>query len=205
MYHIKETVVVEGVYDKIKLSRFLQGIIFVTNGFCIFSRPDKMTALKNLAQKTGVVIFTDSDTAGFKIRNYIKQALPQEQVKHAYIPELHGKEKRKNKAGAEGLLGVEGVSEQVLLDALLQAGCCIDGTAQQTKPGRKLSKADFFADGFSGRTNSRALRDAFAKELGLPTKVSANMLLSVANRLLTYEEYREIIQSLQENTDIFSE
>lgn len=204
MYHIEETIVVEGIYDKIKLSRFLEGIIFVTGGFCIFSRPDKMAALKQLAQKTGIVIFTDSDAAGFKIRNYIKQAIPEQQVKHAYIPEVAGKEKRKSKAGAEGLLGVEGISEKILLDALVQAGCRINGVAQQAKPGRKLSKADFYADGFSGGTNSRARRDAFARELGLPTKLSSNMLLSVANRLLTYEEYCEIIQTLRENTDIFS-
>ncbi len=129
MYQIKESIIVEGVYDKIKLSRFIDGIIFPTNGFRVFTDADILKTIKLLADKTGIVIFTDSDSAGFKIRNYIKQSLPENKVKHAYIPDVKGKERRKTMTGKEGLLGVEGMGEDVILNALRQAGCSINGTA----------------------------------------------------------------------------
>ena len=120
MYKIKETIVVEGIYDKIKLSRFIDAVII------------------------GIVILTDSDSAGFKIRNYIKQSLPKEKVKHAYVPDVHGKEKRKREPGKEGLLGVEGIKDDIILDSLKKAGCTIDGSATAVKEGREITKADLY-------------------------------------------------------------
>ncbi len=195
MYKIKETIIVEGVYDKIKLSRFIDGVIIQTNGFSIFKSKALMQSIKTLAEKTGVVILTDSDSAGFQIRNYIKQALPGDKVLHAYIPDIKGKEKRKQTAGKEGLLGVEGIDEDIIIEALKTAGCTLDGDKTSQKKGREITKADLFRLGLSGGNNSHELRDKLSKELGLPSKISANMLLDVINRLLTYEELCEIVQN----------
>ncbi len=198
MYKIKEAVIVEGVYDKIKLSGFLDGIIFVTGGFSVFSGTKKLETIKTLARDFGVVILTDSDSAGFKIRNYIKQALPEECVKHAYIPDIAGKEKRKTKPGKEGLLGVEGVSPDIIIKALKDAGCEIDGHAETRKSSRPITKADLYLLGLSGDENSVQKRHTLANSLGMPSKISANMLLSVLNRLMTYDELVNLLHELFE-------
>lgn len=200
MYRIKEAVIVEGVYDKIKLSRFLDGVIFVTNGFSVFKKNGRLETIKRLAETTGIVILTDSDSAGFKIRNYIKQALPPEQVKHAYIPDIRGKEKRKLHPGKEGLLGVEGVSEDIILNALRAAGCVIDGSSSESAPGRTITKADLYELGLFGGPGSSRLRQQLAAELSLPAKISSNMLLSILNRLVTYEELKELAEQLNKET-----
>lgn len=199
MYQIKESIIVEGVYDKIKISRFIDGIIFTTNGFGIFSNKKMMQSIKTLAEKTGIVILTDSDSAGFKIRNYIKQAIPENQVKHAYIPDVYGKEKRKTQAGKEGLLGVEGIKEDIILDALIKAGCTINGNKNEKKVSREITKTDLYLDGFSGGENSSMLRKKMAELLGLPSKISANMLLEVINRLLDHDEYIQIVQNIKDD------
>lgn len=196
MYKIKETIIVEGVYDKIKLSRFIDGVIITTNGFSVFKSEALRKSIKTLAEKTGVVILTDSDSAGFQIRNYIKQSLPSDKVLHAYIPDVHGKEKRKQKPGKEGLMGVEGVDDDIIIDALKKAGCTLDGDKTTGQKGRKITKADMFRLGLSGGEKSREMRDMLSKELGLPAKISANMLLDVINRLLDYEELCEIVQNI---------
>lgn len=198
MYKIKETIIVEGTYDKIKLSGFIDGVIFTTNGFGIFARRDILKSIKTMAEKTGIVILTDSDTAGFKIRSFVKQYIPEKYVKHAYIPEIKGKEKRKQRAGKEGLLGVEGISEDIIINALKKAGCTIDGVSENAKSARAVTKADFFSFGLSGGANSSSLRRQLAAELGLPTKISANMLLDVVNRLLDYDEFSQIVASLEQ-------
>lgn len=195
MYTIKETIIVEGTYDKIKLSSFINGVIFTTNGFGIFARRDILKSIKSMAEKTGIVILTDSDSAGFKIRSFVKQYIPEQYVKHAYIPEIKGKEKRKVKAGKEGLLGVEGVSQEIIIDALKKAGCTINGTTDVRNNIREVTKADFYKYGLSGGENSVALRKKLAAELGVPTKISANMLLGVVNRLLDYDEFSQIVES----------
>lgn len=197
MYKVKETIIVEGTYDKIKLSGFIDGVIFTTNGFGIFARRDILKSIKTMAEKTGIVILTDSDSAGFKIRSFVKQYISEQYVKHAYIPEIKGKEKRKVKPGKEGILGVEGISEEIIIDALKKAGCTIDGVEGNTKSAREITKADFYAFGLSGGANSSELRRALARELSLPTKISANMLLDVVNRLLDYDEFSQIVQSLR--------
>ena len=179
MYKVKETIVVEGIYDKIKLSRFIDAVIIVTNGFCVFSDDRILESIKKMADETGIVILTDSDSAGFKIRNYIKQSLPKEKVKHAYVPDVHGKEKRKREPGKEGLLGVEGIKDDIILDSLKKAGCTIDGSATAVKEGREK-------------------RNALAHSLGIPMKISANMLLDMLNRLLNYDEFCEIVQNIDD-------
>lgn len=196
MYKIKETIIVEGVYDKIKLSRFIDGIIITTHGFSVFKNEKLKASIKKLAEETGVVILTDSDSAGFQIRNYIKQMLPEDKVLHAYIPDVYGKEKRKTTAGAEGLLGVEGINDDVIIDALKKAGCTLDGDKESPREGRAVTKADLFRLGLSGGEGSAQRRDALAREIGLPHKISANMLLDVVNRLLSYEELCEIVQKI---------
>lgn len=196
MYKIKETIVVEGVYDKIKLSRFIDGVIITTYGFQVFSDKSIMDSIKKLAEKTGIVILTDSDSAGFKIRNYIKQSLPENSVKHAYIPDIPGKEKRKKEPGKEGLLGVEGINDDIILNALKKAGCTIDGNAKKIRDGRKITKADLYRLGLSGGTGSHEKRIKLASMLGIPMKISANMLLDIINRLFNYDELCEFIQNI---------
>ncbi|MBQ8301743.1 MAG: DUF4093 domain-containing protein [Clostridia bacterium] len=198
MYKVKETIVVEGVYDKIKLSRFIDAVIIVTNGFRVFSDGRILESIKKMAQETGIVILTDSDSAGFKIRNYIKQSLPQDAVKHAYVPDVHGKEKRKREPGKEGLLGVEGIKDDIILDALKKAGCWVDGNAEAPKEGREITKADLYRAGLSGGVGSHEKRIKLAASLGIPMKISANMLLDILNRLLDYDEFCEIIQNINE-------
>lgn len=202
MYKISEIIVVEGVYDKIKLSSFIDGVIFVTNGFRIFSDNAALKTLKTLSEKSDIVILTDSDAAGFKIRNYIKQAIPKCRVKHAYIPDIKGKERRKSKAGKEGLLGVEGIDKNIILDALKKAGCHIDETAVPVRQSTAITKSHLYADGLSGSNNSSDLRRRLCDELNLPARLSSNMLIDVLNRILTYEEYTELLKEIknQKNT-----
>lgn len=188
MYKIKEAVIVEGIYDKIKLSGFIDGIILTTGGFRVFNSRKIQQSIRTLAEKTGVVILSDSDSAGLKIRNFIKQLAPNAVILHAYVPEIAGKERRKDKASAEGLLGVEGLSEEVIINALRKSGATIDDFAGAVRSDRQITKADMFALGLSGGDNSAGKRAELAKKLGLPSKLSANMLLDVINRLLTYDE-----------------
>ena len=190
---------VSRIYDKIKLSRFIDAVIIVTNGFCVFSDDRILESIKKMADETEIVILTDSDSAGFKIRNYIKQSLPKEMVKHAYVPDVHGKEKRKREPGKEGLLGVEGIKDDIILDSLKKAGCTIDGSATAGKEGREITKADLYKAGLSGREGSSEKRNnALAHSLGIPMKISANMLLDLLNRLLSYDEFCEIVQNIDD-------
>lgn len=195
MYYIKECIIVEGVYDKIKLSGFIGSSIFVTHGFSVFNSKKDMETIRTFANKCGVVILTDSDAAGFKIRNYIKQSLPKECVRHAYIPEIQGKEKRKNKPGKEGILGVEGISEQIIIKALKNAGCtfCGEETVVQKE---KVTKSDFFMLGLSGGGESAKKRMILCKKLNLPGKISANMLISAINSIMSRDEFFEICNEI---------
>ena len=199
MIKIKEAIIVEGIYDKIKLSRFVDGVIFVTGGFSVIKDKKKLATIKSLAEKTGIVILTDSDTAGFRIRNYIKQGIPKLEVKHAYVPEIAGKEKRKKTPGKEGLLGVEGMEEKVIIDALIDAGCEIEGVAVEKKQEHKITKADMYMLGLSGGEKSSFLRKSLESEIGIPSKISANMLLDVLNRLFTLEELTELVDNIVTN------
>lgn len=192
MLTIEPVVVVEGTYDKIRLSSLLNALIIPTNGFQIFKDHDTISLLQSLAQTRGVLILTDSDHAGFMIRNRLKQVLTQGQVYHGYIPDIYGKEKRKAKASAEGKLGVEGMPTEVLLQVLEQAGVAT-GVSQ---PKSAITKTDFFLWGLSGTPGAAETRKALQRELNLPEAMSANTLLQVLNRLYTKEEIKQKIQKV---------
>ncbi len=188
MYKIKEAIVVEGTYDEIRLSGFVDTVIIKTNGFSIFNDKGKLETLKTLAKNGGIVILTDSDSAGFKIRNYIRQYITDGTVKNAYIPDIQGKEKRKNQASKEGLLGVEGVSEEIIMKSLRNAGCEIDGKTEVLENSRLITKTDLYFLGLSGGLNSLEKRHRLCEQIGVPSKISANMLVGVLNRLMSYEQ-----------------
>jgi len=166
--------------------------IVVTDGFMIYKDKKKSEMLKNLAKKNGAIIFTDSDSAGFKIRNYLKNILKGTNVRHAYIPDIKGREKRKNHHSKEGFLGVEGVSDQIIIKALEDAGF----ECPKEDKGPKITKTDFFDDGFTGAPDSSLKRDILKKELNLPGHLSANMLIEVLNNLYGYDEYKNIVEKL---------
>ncbi len=182
MLHIKEAIVVEGRYDKNTLSQVVDTLILETGGFHIFKDPEQMALLRRAAQRRGLIVLTDSDGAGFVIRNRIRGALPKAQVKHAYVPDVYGKERRKRRPGKEGKLGVEGMSPAVLEQALRQAGATVlEGDTTHRPSGPPLSKADLMAAGLSGRPDSAQRRLALLKQLALPEHMSANALLAVLN------------------------
>lgn len=197
MYRVSESIIVEGAYDKIRLSGFIDGVIFTTGGFSVFNNKKMQQSIRTLAEKTGIIILSDSDSAGLRIRSFIKQIAPGARILHAYIPEIEGKERRKPKRSAEGLLGVEGMSEEIIISALIAAGATIDGSSAAPRCERAVTKADMFALGLSGGENSAYLRSELSKKLGLPSKLSANMLLDVINRLLTYSELCSITDELK--------
>ncbi len=194
MIHVKEAVVVEGKYDKIKLSPLIDGLIIETNGFRIFKDKKKMELLRRLAATRGLLVLTDSDSAGFLIRHYLSGSIPPEKIRHAYIPDIPGKEKRKAQPSKEGKLGVEGVPEEVLLQALRRAGACAESAP--VSHSRQITKADLYSAGLSGGTGSAKKRLFLLKKLDLPEHLSANALLSLLNALMSYEEFQRIVSDL---------
>ena len=194
MLRIKEAIVVEGRYDKNTLSQIVDAPILETSGFGIFKDREQMSFLRQVAERRGLIVFTDSDGAGFVIRNHIKSAIPSKYLKQAYIPDVYGKEKRKAAPGKEGKLGVEGLPPEILLDALRRAGATIEG---QDSPGKKgITKQDLMARGLSGGANAGAKRQLLLKKLGLPERMSANAMLQALNLLCTPEELDLILESL---------
>ena len=183
MLKIKEAIVVEGRYDKNTLSQLVDGVILETGGFGIYKDRATLALLRRLAEKQGLIVLTDSDGAGFQIRSYLKRALPPDQVKHAYIPDRPGKERRKRQPGKEGKLGVEGMSQQVLEQVLRQAGATILGeTPGQTRQA-SLTKADLYACGLAGGAGSREKRQRLLKKLDLPAHLTPNAMLPVLSAL----------------------
>lgn len=178
---------VEGRYDKNTLSQIIDATIIETSGFGVFNDREKQQLLRTLAQKRGLIIFTDPDGAGLVIRNFIKGCVDPKLVKNAYIPEIEGKERRKARSSREGKLGVEGMSEEVIMRALRQAGATIDG--QNRQQGEKITIADMYAKGLTGAAGSSAKRTAFLKKAGLPHKMTAQALLQVINALMSREEF----------------
>lgn len=193
MIHINQAVIVEGKYDKIKLSSIIDAVIIETGGFSIFKDKEKLELIKTLAQKRGILIITDSDAAGFKIRNYIGGALPKECVKHAYIPDILGKEPRKATGSKEGKLGVEGIPKEQIVESLKRAGVIYE---EKEQPSAKITKADLYEDGLTGGEGSAEKRRMLLSKLNLPQRLSANALIDVMNIIMTYEEYKEAIRSL---------
>ena len=194
MLKIKETVIVEGKYDKIKLSDILDTVIITTDGFGIFKDKEKLAMIRTLAEKNGILILTDSDSAGFKIRNYISSAVRNELIKHAYIPDIFGKEKRKTEPSKEGKLGVEGVSVEVIMKALENAGVVVEKRPKTDR--RLITTTDLYEDGLSGRADSNKLRTQFLKNHDLPEKLSTSALIKVLNTIMTYEEYKEAVNKI---------
>ena len=196
MLNIKQAIIVEGNYDKIKLSGIVDTTIVVVDGFMIYKNTKMQNMIKQLADKVGVIIFTDSDMAGFRIRTFLKNILEGKKVYHAYIPDIKGKEKRKDKPSKEGFLGVEGVSDEIIIKSLTDA-LKGDFDTKSDDDKRKVTKTDLFMDGFSGGTNSAIYRERLTDVLKLPKRISANMLLDVINNLYTYEEYKMIVSSVK--------
>lgn len=201
---IKEALVVEGKYDKNTLAQLVDAPIFVTEGFGIFKDPEKLTLLRAAAEKRGLIVLTDSDGAGLVIRNHLKGAIDPALVKHAYIPDVFGKEKRKAAPGKEGKLGVEGMTPAVLLQALRNAGATIleepvgatmingpVGAAIGRQPDAEaieITKTDLYELGLTGRPDSKEKCKALQKALGLPENLSTNALLTALNCIITREE-----------------
>ena len=191
MVKIKEAIVVEGRYDRNTLSQIVDATIFETNGFGIFKNKEQMALLRTVAQKRGLIVLTDSDGAGFVIRNHLKSAIPGAYLKHAYIPDIAGKEKRKAAPGKEGKLGVEGMRPDVLLEALRRAGATIEGE-ETPAAGARITKTDLYAAGLTGGADSKAARQRLLAQLDLPEHLSTNALLEVLNALMTREEFQKL-------------
>lgn len=196
MVKIKEAIVVEGRYDRNTLSQIVDATIFETNGFGIFKNKEQMALLRTVAQKRGLIVLTDSDGAGFVIRNHLKSAIPSAYLKHAYIPDIAGKEKRKAAPGKEGKLGVEGMRPEVILEALRACGATFDDETQDS-PRAAITKQDFVELGLSGWTDSSVKRLCVQKALNLPEHMSANALLQALNLLMTADELRNLVTTLE--------
>ena len=193
MLRIREAIVVEGRYDKNTLSQMVDTMIVETSGFGIFKDKERLALLRRLAEKRGLIVLTDPDGAGFVIRSHLKGSIPPEQVKHAYVPDVYGKERRKRRGGKEGKLGVEGMSPQVLEQVLRRAGATVlDAQApERARPG--LTKADLMAAGLTGGADSARRRQALLKEMALPEHTSANALLQVLNGCYSREEALDLL------------
>ena len=194
MIKIKEAIVVEGRYDKNTLSQIVDAPIIETSGFGIMNDKAQLAFLRKLAQKRGLIVLTDSDGAGFVIRNYLKSAVPASQLKHAYIPDIYGKERRKATPGKEGKLGVEGMTPEVIVECLRRAGATIEGTNQIEN--HQITKQDMMALGLSGTADSKARRLALMKKLDLPAHMSSNALLQALNLLCSLEELQVILDKI---------
>ena len=200
MVSIQEAIVVEGRYDKNTLAQLVNAPILETSGFGIMKDKQQLKLLRKVAQNRGLIIFTDSDGAGFVIRNFLKGAIESKYLKHAYIPDISGKEKRKSAPGKEGKLGVEGMTPQVILDALRRAGATVLGEDNVITVGN-ITKQDMMELGLSGGTDSSMLRKQLLKKLDLPEHMSANALLQAVNLLYSLDELREILLQLGEKHD----
>ncbi|MBR5559577.1 MAG: DUF4093 domain-containing protein [Oscillospiraceae bacterium] len=193
MIKLKETIVVEGRYDKARIANLFDAPILETGGFGIFKDKQRLALLRRLAQAGGIVLLTDSDMAGFKIRSYIAGAIPDGRVVHVYVPDIYGKESRKTKASAEGKLGVEGIDDRLILQAFEKAGL-LGAPCQQ--PQRPITKLDLYEDGLSGGENSAEKRRALCAALHLPARLGVNSLVKVLNSIGDYEMYKKAVNNL---------
>ena len=200
MVRIREAIVVEGRYDKNTLSQIVDAPIFQTNGFAIHKDKAQLELLRRVAQNRGLIVFTDSDGAGFVIRNYLKKTIDGRFLRHAYIPDITGKERRKVSAGKEGKLGVEGMSPEVILNSLRQAGATFEGD-ESLKPGNTITKQDLMELGLSGGKDSAQKRKALLKLLQLPEHMSSNAMLQALELLYTKEELSSIVAQMPETNN----
>ncbi|MBR5485395.1 MAG: DUF4093 domain-containing protein [Oscillospiraceae bacterium] len=191
MIQLDKVIVVEGKYDKIKLESLIDSTIITTNGFSIFKDKEQQELLRMLAKSKGLLVLTDSDAAGFKIRAFLRNICGKENVTDAYIPDFFGKEKRKTAPSKEGKLGVEGIDANILREILTNAGAGCTTTEKR----RKITKTDLFEAGLSGTASSSEKRRKLQKQLNLPERLSANGLLTVLNTIMTYEEYEKLVNT----------
>ncbi len=196
MIKLKQAVIVEGKYDKIKLSSIIDTLIIETDGFQIFKDKEKLGYIRLLAETRGVIIMTDSDSAGFLIRSHLVGSVKDGEIINVYIPDIKGREKRKEKDSADGLLGVEGMSEDVILSALSAAGVTADKT-DKSEATRRVTKADLYFDGLSGGKNAKELREKLLLELGLPKRISANAIPKALEYLVTYDQYKKAVDKIK--------
>ena len=189
MVTTQRAVIVEGKYDKIRLSAVVDALIVTTEGFGVFSDREKQKFLKKLAAEKGLLILTDSDAAGFKIRNYLKNIVPEEQIVHAYIPDVYGKERRKEAPSKEGKLGVEGMDTAALEEALLRSGAF--AAVQGTEPREPITTADLYEAGLTGGDNAAQKRRELLADLGLPARLTGKSFLQALNAFMTREEFRK--------------
>ena len=194
MVKIKEAILVEGRYDKNTLSQIVDAPILETSGFGIFKDKQRLSLLRRIAQTRGLIVFTDSDGAGFVIRNHIKSAIPGKFLKHAYIPDIYGKEKRKAAPGKEGKLGVEGMTKETILESLRRAGATMEG--EEVPPVRQITKQDLMELGLSGTPEASANRLKLLKHLHLPERMSPNAMLQALNLLYSLEELSAIMAEI---------
>ena len=194
MIRIREAIVVEGRYDKNTLSQIVDAPILETSGFGIFKDKKQMELLRKVAQKRGLIVFTDADGAGFVIRNHIKSAIPGQYLKHAYTPDILGKERRKAAPGKEGKLGVEGMKPEIILEALRKAGATVEG--EGSAPSGQITKQDLMELGLSGGADASAKRLVLLRKLHLPEHMSANALLQALNLLLDIAQLRRILEEI---------
>ncbi|MCI7767797.1 MAG: DUF4093 domain-containing protein [Oscillospiraceae bacterium] len=189
MINLRQAVIVEGKYDKIKLSSVINGVIICTGGFNIYKDKEKMSLIRHYAEKTGIIILTDSDSAGFKIRNYLKGAVKNGQIINVYIPDIFGKERRKAAPSKEGKLGVEGMSEEIILDAFRRAGVAFsEGEAKRGD----IDKMLLYELGFSGTPDASERRRRLLKKLGLPELLTTGAMAEILNTMMTADELIKI-------------
>lgn len=188
MLKIKQTIIVEGKYDKIRLSNLVDAVIIPTNGFALYKDKETVGLIKMLAKKTGIIILTDSDSAGFQIRSRLRSITHGCEVINVYIPDIPGKERRKRSPSAEGKLGVEGIDDEILLEAFRKAGVFAE---ERIAPKEPITKADLMELGLVGGENSADKRAELQRRLGLPERLSANMLLEILNVMYSREDFLE--------------
>ena len=194
MLKTDKVIVVEGKYDAIRLANLVDAAILRTEGFGVFKDHEKQELPRTLAEKRGLLVLTDGDSAGMLIRNYIRGLVPAEQITDVYVPDLYGKEKRKDKPSKEGKLGVEGIPDDILVDALQKAGVTEGGDVPSEPSDRRpITRLDFYRDGLSGGPNSKAKRLALQKALGLPERMTGKQLLRIINMMVSYDEYRALV------------
>lgn len=194
MINLKQAVIVEGKYDKIKLSSIINSVIITTNGFGIYKDKEKMQLIKYYANKTGIIIMTDSDSAGFRIRNYLRNSIKSGNIINVYIPDIFGKEKRKSTPSAEGKLGVEGIEKSIILNSLKKAGITSISESVNNDP---ITKNDLYFLGLSGTQDSSQKRDKLKKYFNLPSLLSSNLLVEVLNTIVTKEELIKVMKEIK--------
>lgn len=199
MLRLKEAVIVEGKYDKIKLSSIIDAVIIPTGGFTVFKDREKLELIRYFAAGAGIIILTDSDAAGFRIRSFLKGAIKGGRIVNVYIPDVFGKERRKAVPSKEGKIGVEGIDKELILEAFRKAGIDADDRQEPSDP---VTKADFYEAGFSGGENSSAKRKKLLNALGLPELLTANGIIDVINASMTKDEFFDIAKKINNGEDM---